>query len=182
MRGEWEDAVVGLGSNLGDRTRALGEAIRMLAAISGIRMRRLSSVYRTSPVGFRRQPWFHNAAVAVRTRLAPRALLGRMRRIERAMGRRRMFPGGPRNIDLDLLLYGTRVERSPGLMLPHPRMHERRFALVTCAEAASGAIHPVWEAPVDALLVRLEGGEKVMRLPVAVQHRFRRLAGVRVHG
>lgn len=131
-----------LGSNLGERERLLERALERLAA-EGLRLLRVSSVWETEPVGRRSQPWFLNLVVEAETELFPRLLLARLQRIERELGRRRPAPGAPRPIDIDLLLYGEAVVRTPELELPHPRLGERRFVLEPLAELAPELRHPV---------------------------------------
>jgi 2-amino-4-hydroxy-6-hydroxymethyldihydropteridine diphosphokinase len=128
-------AYIGLGSNLGDREAMLKRALDELAARQGIRVVRVSSTRETSPVGLLDQPNFLNAAAEIETTLSPRAVLDQLLDVERALGRTRTGPRfGPRTIDLDLLLYGDSVVDEPGLTVPHPRLHERRFALEPLAE------------------------------------------------
>jgi 2-amino-4-hydroxy-6-hydroxymethyldihydropteridine diphosphokinase len=149
-------AYVGLGSNLGDRDRMLRRAIALLEQTPGIELVAVSTVRETAPVGLREQPQFLNAAVALDTGLDPRALLERLLAIESQLGRTRDGPRfGPRTIDLDLLLYGDAVVDEPGLTVPHPRLHERRFALEPLAEVAPGLVVP-GHGSVDALLAGLE--------------------------
>jgi 2-amino-4-hydroxy-6-hydroxymethyldihydropteridine diphosphokinase len=117
-------AYVGLGANLGDREatiRAALDALPGLVAVSALR--------ETDPVGVVDQPSFLNGAAALETELAPRALLETLLAVERGLGRERGERWGPRTIDLDLLLYGDEAIDEPGLAVPHPRLHERRFAL-----------------------------------------------------
>jgi len=129
-------AYVGLGSNVGDRETVLREAVQRLAAEPGIEIVAVSSLRETDPVGpIQEQPRFLNGAVAVETSLAPRPLLELLLRIEAEYGRRREGPpGGPRTLDLDLLLYGAEEIDEPGLRVPHPRLHERAFVLEPLAE------------------------------------------------
>jgi 2-amino-4-hydroxy-6-hydroxymethyldihydropteridine diphosphokinase len=124
-------AYVGLGSNLGDRERTLRGAVEALAASPGIEVAAVSSFRETDPVGpVHDQPRFMNGAVALETSLAPQALLERLLEIEAGFGRTREGPaGGPRTLDLDLLLYGEERIDEPGLQVPHPRLHERDFVL-----------------------------------------------------
>jgi 2-amino-4-hydroxy-6-hydroxymethyldihydropteridine diphosphokinase len=133
---------LGLGSNVGDREANLLAARRGLEA-RGFRIAALSSLYLTEPVDAPPQESFLNAVAGGETSLSPEALLQACLDTERALGRVRDVPRGPRTIDLDLLLYGNEVRSGPGLVLPHPRMHERRFVLVPLAEIAPGARHPV---------------------------------------
>jgi 2-amino-4-hydroxy-6-hydroxymethyldihydropteridine diphosphokinase len=103
----------------------------------------VSSVYRSDPVGFRDQPEFWNLVARVRTRLEPEPLLRAVKTLETALGRTPTFRQGPREIDIDLLLYGDRVVDAPGLAVPHPRMMERAFVLAPLVELSPEAHHPV---------------------------------------
>jgi 2-amino-4-hydroxy-6-hydroxymethyldihydropteridine diphosphokinase len=122
-------AYVGVGSNLGDRERTIRAAIDALPGVVAV-----SALRETEPVGPVEQPSFLNGAVALETELSPRELLDVLLAVERRLGRERRERWGPRTIDLDLLLYGDRSLDEPGLSLPHPRLHERRFALEPLAE------------------------------------------------
>lgn len=135
-------AVIGLGANLGDPVAQLRAAIVAIGTLPQTRVLAVSSFYRTAPVGFLAQPEFVNAAVAVDTALAPRALLDGLTAIERAAGRARTFKDAPRRIDLDILLYDERVVDEPGLAIPHPRLHERAFALAPLVDVAPDAVVP----------------------------------------
>ena len=134
---------VGLGANLGDREGTLRAAVEALAAEEGIEVVALSTLRETDPVGVGDQPRFLNGAVALETTLAPRELLDRLLAVEQRFGRIRV-PGehGPRTLDLDLLLCGDRTIDEPGLRVPHPRLHERRFVLEPLAELAPGLVVP----------------------------------------
>jgi 2-amino-4-hydroxy-6-hydroxymethyldihydropteridine diphosphokinase len=148
-------AYVGLGANLGDREGAIRAALRLLDARAGIRVAAVSSLRETDPVGVLDQPRFLNGAAEVETELGPRALLDALLDVERALGRERAERWGPRTIDLDLLAFDDLELDEPGLTLPHPRLHERRFALEPLAELA-----PALELPgrgsVESLLARLD--------------------------
>lgn len=148
-----------LGTNSGDRLRLIERALQRLAA-EGLRLLRISSVYETEPVDRRGQPWFLNLVVEAETDLFPRMLLARLQRIERELGRRRLTPKGPRTIDVDLLFYGEAVVRTRELVIPHPRLAERRFVLEPLAELAPDLRHPVSRRTVRQML---EGvlGQKV---------------------
>lgn len=128
-------AYVALGSNLGDREAILRAAVDALDAEDGIEVVAVSSLRDTEPVGVGDQPRFLNGAVALDTTLAPRELLERLLEVEQRFGRVRV-PGehGPRTLDLDLLLYGDERIDEPGLVVPHPRLHERRFVLEPLAD------------------------------------------------
>jgi 2-amino-4-hydroxy-6-hydroxymethyldihydropteridine diphosphokinase len=122
-------AYIGLGANLADREGTIEQAVGLLGAEPGIEVVSVSSLRETEPWGRVAQPAFVNGAVAVETTLEPRALLGVLLDVERRLGRVRNERWGPRTIDLDLLLYGDVVLDEPGLTVPHPRLHERAFAL-----------------------------------------------------
>jgi 2-amino-4-hydroxy-6-hydroxymethyldihydropteridine diphosphokinase len=117
----------------------------------------MSSFYDTEPVGYREQPRFLNGAMLLETELGPRELMRELLGVERAMGRKRegAVPKGPRVIDLDLLLYGDWVLWAEDLILPHPRMEERRFVLEPLTEIAPEWVHPVLGVMVRELLERL---------------------------
>jgi 2-amino-4-hydroxy-6-hydroxymethyldihydropteridine diphosphokinase len=142
---------LGLGSNLGDRVRNLGEARRQLER-SGIRLEELSPIYVTEPVDFREQDWFLNQVVRVSTPLEPSPLLELCLNIERTMGRKRQIPKGPRNIDIDILLYGELVLETEALTVPHPRLSQRRFILEPLATLAPDLMHPVLKSTISSLL------------------------------
>jgi 2-amino-4-hydroxy-6-hydroxymethyldihydropteridine diphosphokinase len=138
-----ERIFLGLGSNVGDRTANIERACRLIGEIDGVRVVRRSSLIETAPVGYKDQPDFINAVVEIGTSLAPRELLEAVKEIERRMGRIPAPRYAPRVIDIDILLFGDRVIDEPGLTIPHPRMHERRFVLGPLAEIAPEAVHPV---------------------------------------
>src|SRR2546426_10276925 len=152
---------VALGANVGDREANLLAARRGLEA-RGFRVTAMSSLYLTEPVDAPPQEWFLNAVAGGETALSPEALLQACLDTERAMGRVREVPRGPRTIDLDLLLYGNEVRDAPGLVLPHPRMHERRFVLVPLAEIAPAARHPILGLTAAEMLRRCPDRSQVM--------------------
>jgi 2-amino-4-hydroxy-6-hydroxymethyldihydropteridine diphosphokinase len=134
-------AYVGLGANIGDRERTLREAVDALGAEEGIEVAAVSTLRETDPVGVGEQPRFLNGVAALETSLGARELLDRLLAVEQRFGRVRV-PGElrPRTLDLDLLLYGDETIDEPGLAVPHPRMHERRFVLEPLAELAPGLV------------------------------------------
>jgi 2-amino-4-hydroxy-6-hydroxymethyldihydropteridine diphosphokinase len=149
-------AYVGLGANLGDREATIRRAVELLAGAPGVTVVGVSTLRETEPVGYLDQPAFLNAAAAVDTELPPRALLDVLLEVERALGRRRGGPRfGPRTIDLDLLVVDGQVVDEPGLTVPHPRLHERRFALEPLAELDPGLVVPGL-GPVAALLAAVD--------------------------
>jgi len=127
-------AYVGLGANLGNREETLQRAVSLLTAAEGVEVLAVSEFSETDPVGVVDQPRFLNGAVTVETTLSARGLLDALLAIEQSLGRERVERWGPRTIDLDLLLYGDEIVDEPGLRVPHPRLHERRFALEPLAE------------------------------------------------
>jgi 2-amino-4-hydroxy-6-hydroxymethyldihydropteridine diphosphokinase len=150
-------AYIGLGANLGDRDRTLRAAVDALAAEDGIEVVAVSSLRETEPVGVGPQPLFLNGAVVVETALTARELLDRLLAVEKRFGRARV-PGrhDPRTLDLDLLLYGNETIDEPGMTVPHPRLHERRFALEPLAELAPGLVVPGY-GKVETLVATAEG-------------------------
>ena len=149
-------AFVGLGANLGDREATLSAAIALLEALDGVHVTAVSEFRETEPVGYLDQPRFLNAAAELETTLAPGELLSSLLDVERALGRTRDGPRfGPRTIDLDLLLVDGIVVEEPGLTVPHPRLHERRFALEPLADLDPELIVP-GHGTVAQLLHQLE--------------------------
>jgi 2-amino-4-hydroxy-6-hydroxymethyldihydropteridine diphosphokinase len=145
-------AYVGVGANLGDRRATIERALELLEAVAGVEVLAVSSLRETDPVGLEDQPRFLNGAVAVETALPAGELLGVLLAVERQLGRTRDGPRfGARTIDLDLLVYGEAEVDDPGLTVPHPRLHERRFALEPLAELAPGLVVPGRGAVEDLL-------------------------------
>jgi 2-amino-4-hydroxy-6-hydroxymethyldihydropteridine diphosphokinase len=177
-------AYVGLGSNLGDAEATLAAAIHALAALPDTRLRGVSRLYATAPVGVIDQPEFRNAVVALDLRigtgaataeLAATALLVALKEIERAFGRRERRRWGPREVDLDLLVFGRhriRVERPPGarsedpakvtlpLVVPHPEARRRLFVLAPLAELVPGLVPPGWGETVATAAARQRAAER----------------------
>jgi 2-amino-4-hydroxy-6-hydroxymethyldihydropteridine diphosphokinase len=131
-----EQAALGLGGNIGDVPAAFVDALSRLAEAPGVRVTRISSVYRTPPWGKLDQPSFLNMAALIETKAPARALLALCLDVERALGRRRAERWGPRTIDIDILTYGEKRIDEPDLTIPHPRLCERAFALAPLAEIA----------------------------------------------
>lgn len=129
-------AYVALGSNLDDPRAQVERGFEALAALPHTALRARSRLYRTPPWGVIDQPDFVNAAARVETTLPPHELLDGLRAIEVRAGRVRGTPNGPRTLDMDLLLYGNQTLREAGLVIPHPRLHERAFVLLPLADVA----------------------------------------------
>jgi 2-amino-4-hydroxy-6-hydroxymethyldihydropteridine diphosphokinase len=133
----WWPAYVALGSNLDDPRAQVERAFAALEGVPDTRVVLRSRLYRSAPIGYADQPDFVNAAAALLTRLAPRPLLDALRALERQLGKvPPTVANGPRRIDLDLLVHGEHRMDEPGLVLPHPRLHERAFVLYPLAELA----------------------------------------------
>ena len=150
-----------LGSNIGDRAGHLNTAIDRLRVFGEVVA--VSSFYETEPVEFTAQPWFLNCAVALDTEKKPQQLLAGILEIEQQLGRRREQKKGPRIIDLDILLFGDSIVDDPGLTIPHPAMHERRFVLEPLAEIAPDALHPVLQQTIRELRDALPPGPEVRK-------------------
>jgi 2-amino-4-hydroxy-6-hydroxymethyldihydropteridine diphosphokinase len=183
-------AYVGLGANLGDAAETLARGIRALAALPGVHLRAVSRLYVTKPVGVVDQPPFHNAVVALDVPAGPdpatgaTALLIALKQLERAFGRQERARWGPRELDLDLLVFGRArlsLERPPEgmsldpgkadhlLVVPHPESANRLFVLAPMAEIAAGLTPPGWHETVATAAARqlIEEGEDAVR-PIAV--------------
>jgi 2-amino-4-hydroxy-6-hydroxymethyldihydropteridine diphosphokinase len=153
-------AYIGLGSNLGDRARALFDGVRLILDAVPARAR-LSPLYVTAPVDFLDQPDFLNGVLEIAGPLpSPHDLLDTCLRVEGVLGRERTVPKGPRTLDLDLLLYGEETSADDRLVLPHPRLHLRRFALEPLADLAPNRRHPVLGLTMTELLARLRADEQ----------------------
>jgi 2-amino-4-hydroxy-6-hydroxymethyldihydropteridine diphosphokinase len=148
--GKTQKTYISAGSNLGDRKSNLKFALSSLGR--GGAVSKISSYYETEPEGFLDQPWFINLAIELKTNLAPLELLSFFREIEASCGRVRTFPNAPRTLDLDILLYGDAVINENDLIIPHPRLSERRFVLEPLAQIAPNVIHPVLKKSMQSLL------------------------------
>ncbi|MDG2424390.1 MAG: 2-amino-4-hydroxy-6-hydroxymethyldihydropteridine diphosphokinase [Phycisphaerales bacterium] len=145
---------IGLGSNLGDRIAVILKAVDVIDETPGISVSRLSTLLETNPVGLAEQPDFLNAVAEVRSTLSPLEAMESLLSIEQSLGRVRSEgdQGGPRIIDLDLLLWGECTSESPGLQLPHPRLPDRAFVLVPMVELAPDLVHPTLAKSMQVLL------------------------------
>jgi 2-amino-4-hydroxy-6-hydroxymethyldihydropteridine diphosphokinase len=153
---------IGLGSNLGDRADKLEQARAELAKLG--KLLRCSSVYETKPWKVGTQPLYLNQVCQLETELPPADLMRRLLQVERRLGRKRLYRGEPRLIDIDLLMYDDQVIDTPKLKIPHPRMTDRAFVLAPLAEIASGLRHPVLGETVEELLSKADA-TGVKKLP-----------------
>lgn len=155
---------LGLGSNLGDRRRNIEGAIKLMAQRKNIKVREVSSLYETEPVGYEDQRWFINGVLKVETTLKPRELLEALKEIEEALNRKRDLRWGPRTVDLDILLYDDLKIEAQDFVIPHPEMHRRAFVLVPLAEIAPDLLHSVMGRSVSELLADLPQTKVVKRI------------------
>jgi 2-amino-4-hydroxy-6-hydroxymethyldihydropteridine diphosphokinase len=154
-------AYLSLGSNLGERQSNLDQALKMIS--ERMRLGKVSSIYDTEPVGMVNQPSFLNLACEVITRLTPEGLLALLKGIEQKMGRYSRS-GEPRIIDIDIVLFGDQAVNIPGLIIPHPKMHERAFVLIPLAEIAPDFVHPVLKKTIKELDKAVKEVQGVMKL------------------
>jgi 2-amino-4-hydroxy-6-hydroxymethyldihydropteridine diphosphokinase len=160
------DIFIALGSNMGDLEGNLLKAVAEIGRLHDTRVTALSPFYNTEPVGGVSQNNFLNAALRLTSSIPPDELLAELLRIELSIfGRKRNLHWGPRSIDLDLLFYGCEIiHQPPKLLLPHPRLHERRFVLAPLADIAPEFIHPVYGKSIRELLAELPPGGKVTKI------------------
>ena len=153
------DAYIAIGSNLGDRNATIQSAIRAIGLRADIEIVSVSAIIETPPVGDIEQGAYLNGVIHLRTELDARSLLGELLAIEAKHGRERDHEQrwGPRTLDLDLIVFGDQVIDEPGLVVPHPRMHERSFVLVPLAEIAPDVMIPVQNETPRQLLKALGG-------------------------
>ena len=157
---------IGFGSNLGDRLDFCDRAVTLLSLLPGSQVTAVSSLYETEPVAEGADPgsgWFLNGVVRLETEIAPRKLLDVCREIEQALGRDSANRHGPRTLDLDVLFYGDGVINEPALIIPHPRLHLRRFVLTPMVELDPDRRHPVLERTMKDLLDHLDDPHRVWR-------------------
>jgi 2-amino-4-hydroxy-6-hydroxymethyldihydropteridine diphosphokinase len=161
------EAYIGIGSNLGDRRDYCSRALGLLSMLPQSRLIAYSSTYETEPVGDVGGP-FLNLVARVDTELPVRRLLLILKETERGLGRDSGHCPGPRTMDLDLLFYGDHVIHADDLVVPHPRLHERRFVLTPLAELTRNFLHPVLGQTVSTLLADLHDPHQVRRLEDSV--------------
>lgn len=156
-------AYIGFGSNIDDRLSYIQSAITALLETERITLQKVSSLYKTAPVGNEAQDDFLNGVVSIKTYLSPHSLLHRLKQIETDIGRQHRTRWGPREIDMDILIYDDLCLQTPDLIIPHPEMHLRRFVLVPLAEIASDLVHPVFEMTIQSLLNQLDDEKSVVK-------------------
>ena len=156
-------AYIGFGSNIGDRLSYIRSAITALSEIEGITLQKISSLYETAPVGNEAQDDFLNGVVSIRTHHSPHTLLYTLKQIEINIGREHRIRWGPREIDMDILIYGDLCVETQNLTVPHPEMHLRRFVLVPLAEIAPDLVHPILNETIQTLLAHLEDDRSAVK-------------------
>jgi 2-amino-4-hydroxy-6-hydroxymethyldihydropteridine diphosphokinase len=162
--------VLSLGSNGSDREACLSRGLALLLASHGMGgILKVSSLYRTEPVGLRGAPEFINMAADVRTNLDPEQLLTLCMNVEGCLGRNRGLSAPIRPIDIDIVLFRARVVSRPDLVIPHPRMHARRFVLVPVHEISAASVHPVFGVTVKTLLQRCPDRHDVNKIETAAR-------------
>ena len=157
-------AYLGLGSNVGDRLAKIRQAVGLLAATPGISVEKAGGLYETEPVGVKEQPWFLNTVVFICTELSPHELLAAAKQVEATVGRTTTFRWGPREIDVDVLLYDDLRLADDILTIPHLRMAERLFVLLPLRD-----LYPTWTDPtgvgIDDFIARLRPTTQVRPYP-----------------
>ena len=156
-------AYVGFGSNINDRFNYITQALHLLLEADSVSLIQISSLYETEPVGYEEQGWFLNGVVAVGTDLSVHQLLVLLKGIEQLVGRQHRARWGPREVDLDLLIYDQCRINTSNLIVPHPEMHRRSFVLVPFAEIAPDVLHPIFQQNIRTLLSNLND-ERAVKL------------------
>ena len=156
-------AYIGFGSNIDDRFTYITQALQLLLKGDSVSLIKISSFYETEPVGYEEQGWFLNGVVAIETDRSVHELLALLKETERDVGRQHRERWGPREVDLDLLIYDQCAINTPDLIVPHPEMHLRSFVLVPFTEIAPDVIHPILQEDVRSLLANLTD-EKAVKL------------------
>jgi 2-amino-4-hydroxy-6-hydroxymethyldihydropteridine diphosphokinase len=157
-------AYIGIGSNAGDKVLNCETAISEILKIDRHRLLVRSSFFNTRPIGYTAQDWFVNSVIKIETNLEPIDLYRMLKTIEIRLGRKETFRGGPRVIDLDLLLFDDRRIETEELQVPHPRFHERQFVLIPLAEIDQNLIHPVLKKTVGELLEEIKEDQGVEKI------------------
>lgn len=156
-------AVLSLGSNVGNKRSQLERTIQQLSSTK-VQIVQASSIYLTEPVDYPCQDWFLNQALVVRTQLTPHELLTHCVQVEEMLGRRRNIVKGPRPMDVDILLYADQIINGRELIIPHPRLHLRRFVLTPVAEIASDFRHPILHDSMVELLEQCRDSAEVVKV------------------
>lgn len=150
------EVLIGFGSNLGDRTRLINQALKALSELSQTSLTKLSSLYETAPVGYLEQGAFLNGVARIRTSLSAPVLLGQLLKIEKSLGRERLERWGPRTVDLDILFFADKIIDEVDLVVPHPELVNRLFVLEPLSEIVPDWQHPKFCETVSVLLNKFQ--------------------------
>lgn len=142
-----------LGSNLGNREENIKLALSFIDKIPKTSLLKTSSIHQTEPWGYKEQPLFLNASCKIETGISPHKLLFELKNIERIIGRKETIRYGPRVIDIDILLYGNLVLAEKNLIIPHPELSNRPFALKILSEIAGEFVHPIHKKTINELKI-----------------------------
>ena len=153
------DVYIGIGSNLGNKENNIKKAVKLMKEKCDVL--KVSSIYKTEPVGYKNQDWFLNCVVKVKTDLTPQQFLIFSRSIEKKLKRTRKIKNYSRTIDLDILFYGKKIIKNKNLIVPHPRMHKRLFVLVPMSEIAPNLSHPKLKKRMKELLITFKDNHAV---------------------
>lgn len=156
--------LLSIGSNLGDSSAVINEAIAIIAEGGFLSNIILSSLYHTDPVGFTDQPQFTNAAITGETTLCPHHLLDNLKQVERLLGRIPRKQWHEREIDIDIILFGDQIVNEEDIQIPHARMHERNFVLVPSAEIAPELINPQTGLTITEMLAQCQDESSVLKI------------------
>ncbi|NKB81600.1 MAG: 2-amino-4-hydroxy-6-hydroxymethyldihydropteridine diphosphokinase [Nitrospirales bacterium] len=170
-----ETVFIGFGSNQGDRHDYCDRALTLMNLLPHSQLTRISSYYETEPIdphGTMGTTWFYNGVVQIETNIAPHSLLEILQETERGLGRHDDGRNGPRTMDFDILLYGQHTMAEPGLTIPHPRLHLRRFVLAPLAELAPAWVHPILKKSITELLNNVDDLAQVQKLKLIPGSRY----------
>ena len=150
---------LGLGSNLGNKFANIKEAVRQIK--KKIKIKKISPVYKTEPVGYKNQDWFLNCVVEAETEKNPFQLLEFLKSIEKKLKRKKTIKNGPRTIDIDILFYSNKIIKTTNLQIPHPRMHKRLFVLEPFTKISQDFFHPKLKITIKKLKEKIEDKSRV---------------------
>jgi 2-amino-4-hydroxy-6-hydroxymethyldihydropteridine diphosphokinase len=167
-------AYIGIGSNIGDKVQQCEKAVAEILKFDHHKLLAKSSLFKTKPIGYTSQDWFVNGVIKIETDLDPPDLLQVLKAIESRLGRKETLHWGPREIDLDILLFDDKEIQMEELQIPHPLFHKRQFVLIPLAEIDRSLIHPVLKKTVGEILEEIkedQGVEKLKFLPTSLYQR-----------
>ena len=171
-----ETIFIAFGSNQGNRQDFCDRALALMELLPHSKVLKVSSYYETEPVDMKTisdNMWFYNGVVQIETHLQPESLLAICQEAELSLGRKRSNQNYPRTIDLDILFYGQHLINTPKLVIPHPRLHQRRFVLTPMAELNPEWVHPQKKQTIQSLLDQLEATQRVRRLDLIPGSHYR---------